>query len=66
MELVSIGINFKVSPLADQSIPKCRRHVAEHSANWDLMSAAGSVAAIDDPVSISSGDAWICSPLLAW
>ena len=30
--------------------------MAEHGANWDLMSAAGSVAAIDDPVRISSGE----------
>lgn len=36
----------------------CDRCMAEHRENWDLMSAAGSVAAIDDPVLISSGEAW--------
>ena len=36
----------------------CDRCMEEHRENWDLMSAAGSVAAIDDPVLISSGEAW--------
>ena len=34
-----------------------QRCVAEHRENWDLMSAAASIKAIDDPVPLSSGDA---------
>eukprot|EP00913_Durusdinium_trenchii_P021908 g20586.t1 len=32
------------------------RCVSEHRGNWDLMSAAGSIKAIDDPVAIGSGE----------
>ena len=39
------------------------RCMAEHRENWDLMSAAGSVAAIDDPVLISSGESMTCQNL---
>ncbi|CAK9067288.1 unnamed protein product [Durusdinium trenchii] len=39
------------------------RCVSEHRGNWDLMSAAGSIKAIDDPVAIGSGETMTCQNL---
>ncbi|CAJ1351829.1 unnamed protein product [Effrenium voratum] len=39
------------------------RCVEEHRDNWDLMAAAGSIEAIDDPVSLNSGETMTCENL---
>lgn len=40
-----------------------KRFVAEHRKNWDLMAAAGSIEAIDDPVKLNSGETMSCQNL---